>query len=409
MFKILVADSSAYNAGLISQCLDFSEYEIITAESGGNALAQAELFKPDIVILDTDLPDISGFDVCKKIKGNPRTEFSLVLMLISDETRFSGMKAVRAGADDYIEKAFDNAELILKIRSLLRIRGLMNQLHQKYDELEERNAVLDFQLKMSRQIQRSLMPAMSLEFNGLGFTTRYLPAMDIGGDFYDVIRLNDDLCSVVIGDVSGHGISAALLTSAMLMMSRNLATNYYHPEQFLFHLNKEFNKTFQSNSGIYACVFYAVIDTAKRVVRYSNAGQSFPVFVRNKENTAFELEACGVPIGMLAKTEYECHEVSYGRGDTLFFHTDGFSDVYYKDNPKGFSEKLREFLLDVRAEENGDEVLDSALSLFYNNEVAEARRYQQDDVSIILCRMGAVGQKPEQEARGQRPEKARHT
>jgi len=390
MFKILIADPSPYNIELISQCLDSAEYEIITAAGGGNALTQAELFKPDIVIMDTELPDISGFDVCKRLKDNPDTEYILVLMLVPGETRFAGMRAVRAGADDFIEKTFDPSELQLKIRSLLRIRTLVIQLHQKYDELEEKNAVLDFQLKMSRQIQRSLMPAMSLEFNSLRFTTRYLPAMDIGGDFYDIIKLNDDLCAVVLGDVSGHGISAALLTSALLMMSRNLASNYYNPEQFMFHLNKEFNKTFQNNaggSGIYACVFYAVIDISRHVVRYSNAGQAFPVFVRGRAGQAFELEACGVPIGMMPKTIYETHEVPYVHGDMIFMHTDGFSDAYYKDSPADFSEKLRELLLEVRSEENGNEVLDIALGLFYNYDVAEARRYQQDDVSIIMCRM----------------------
>jgi len=385
--KILVVDQTAVS-DLISQCLSNTDSQIFTAESGVNALAKVALFSPDAVIIDVDLPDISGYDVCKRIKRNPETQYVMILIVSALETRESRLRAIEAGADDYIEKNFDSHVLISKINSLLRVKHLSDQLKQKYIEIEEKNRILELQLKMGKQVQRSLIPDVDMTFQGVKLLSHYMPAMDIGGDFYDVIKLTDKSVAVVIGDVSGHGISAALLTAMLHLMIRNIASRYYNPDQFLYFLNNEMCKIFESSaSEVYATVFSAVVDTKERKVYYSNAGHTYPIYLDAQNLTIAELDVSGVPIGLMADSRYEFRSLEYHDDDMIIFYTDGLSDIFYKDSPDEFKKKIGDILLDVFTAENLGDVMEILLNSFYNYNATDAEKLEMDDVSLVLCKM----------------------
>ncbi len=384
--KILIVDSSVQSTDLMSQCLENNNFEIFTSESGFNALGKISLFKPDLIIIDVDLPDVSGFDVCKKVKSNPETEYILVLLTSVLETRDLRIRAVEVGADDYIEKPFDAYILISKCKSLLRIKHLSNQLKLKYNELEENNKMLDFQLKTARQVQRSLIPSIDMNEKSLQIISNYLPALYIGGDFLDVIQLNDSCISIVMGDVSGHGISAALLTAMISVMIKNLVQKYFNPDQLLFYFNQEFCKIFEnSRNEMYACVFYTVIDTKEKKIYYSNAGQALPIYINSAQGKAMELEASGTPIGLIKNSRYEFKSFKYNPGDLILFHTDGLSDTFYKNNPDEFSARIKELLLDSYQWEDNKEIISNILDNFYIQK--EEKSFELDDVSIVLVKM----------------------
>jgi sigma-B regulation protein RsbU (phosphoserine phosphatase) len=389
MDKILIVDPSTQSSDLIRQCLSSTGYEIFTAESGLNALAKVTLFYPDIVLLNAELPDISSYDVCKRIKSNSETEFTLILFISSLDTKDSRVRAIQVGADDYLEKNFDAYLLISKVNSLLRVKHLSDQLKKKFIELEEKNHILDLQLKMGRQVQQALMPDIDVKFKDVRFVSQYMPAMDIGGDFYDVLPLSDNRIAVIMGDISGHGISAALLTAMLIVMIRSLAPKYNNPDQFLFYLNKEMNKIFENSvREMYVCVFYAVIDTDLRRIFYSNAGQAIPVLIRaDSADEAIYLDASGLPIGMMTDANYEVHTQDYDTGDLITFITDGLSDTFYKDNPEEFAQRFKEVLLDAKTLEDPKEIIDMVLNAFYNYNATENEKYEMDDVSLIICKL----------------------
>ncbi len=386
MDKILVVDSSRLNTELISQCLEKDGYLIYSAETGQNALAKVSLFKPDLIILSENLPDISGYDVCKRIKLSRDAGNTMVLFLLDEITREARIRAIHIEADDVMEKSFDSLTLKSKINSLLRAKHLSDQVKQKYLELEEKNKILEFQLKMARQVQRTLIQEIDYSFNGISFNSTYLPALDVGGDFYNLSAINDDWITLVMGDVSGHGVSAALLTTMLNTMFNNLVFTHYSPDSFLYNMNNQFCSIFEkSDSEMFACLFFALIDTKSRKIYYANAGQALPIFVNSKEDRAFELEASGIPIGMMKDTRYEVKVQPYNKGDLLFIHTDGLSDVFYKENPEEFSAKLKASLVDSLKSSN-QEIIDSVVSEFYALNLTEAKKYELDDVSIMVCK-----------------------
>lgn len=387
MDKILVADSNLKNSELISLFLVQKGYQVITANNGYQALAKSQLFNPDLIILDTQFDDMSGFDICRKIKGNPNSKYALVLFLCPFETKDSKIKAFESGADDIMEKSFDAMVLAAKVSSLLRISSLRNELEEKYTELEEKNKMLDFQLKMSQQIQRSIMRDYNIKFNGVRLLTQYLPALDIGGDFYDLITFDDQAVGLCIGDVSGHGISAALLTTMLSTMVKSTADKYFNPDQLLYIINNQFCDIFEgTNTEIYASLFCGIIDTEKRKLYYSNAGQTYPFYLNNKKSEVTELAAAGVPIGMMRDSTYEYKVLEYDKNDLLVFYTDGLSDTFYKDSPDEFQSRMRDLLLDVQPVTDLSAIQQSIVNMFYDLNITTAKKFALDDVSLILCR-----------------------
>ena len=388
MDRILLADNSPVNLELLSACFYDIGYEILTAETGRQAIDKTQLFSPDLVILDIEFTDMSGFDVCKKIKSDPETQYVLVLFFSDLETRESRMRAMESGADDILEKSFDVNVLTARVASLLRIKDLSRQLRTQFNENREKTRIMEYQMKMARQVQQAMVRDTDVTHAGTRFIAKYQPAMDIGGDFYSIIPLNERMTGVYLGDVSGHGISAALLIAMLSMMTKNISLNYKNPDQFLYQLNNQFCEIFENNGiEIYSCMFCLIIDSYKKKLYYSNAGEVLPMYVDVKENTVRELTSSGMPIGLMKNSVYEFKVSEYNPGDLLFFYTDGLSDIFYKNNPDEFVGRMRDLLLDFKSSEALYDILNEVESVFCDLNASEARKLEMDDVSVILCRL----------------------
>ncbi len=388
MDRILVADGNKQTVDLISKMLFNSSYEIYTASSGNIALAKIEMFKPDLIIIDTEFSDISGFDICKKIKSSAETNYIPVLMMIAVETKDILLRCVYSGVDDYISKIFDGTIFIAKIKSLLRVKHLSDHIKTQYKELKEKNEVIEFQLKMARQVQRSIIRKIDMTINGTKILSKYLPALEVGGDFFSVNEIDDNHIGLVIGDVSGHGISAALLTATISMMFDTMASKHSMPNQLLKDMNDQFCRIFKhTGNEMYVCMFYAIVDTANYTITYSNAGQVYPIFVDSEKDDVYELEIGGIPIGLMSESSYEVRKTEYSPGDYLFFHTDGLSDFFYKKEPDKFSDRIKDCLKE-NTNSYGDslsDIIEGVLNEFYDYE--DKNKFEKDDISIILCKL----------------------
>ena len=383
----MVVNSNPQHLETMNQYLTQSGYVVLTADSGTTAIAKAQLFTPDLILLETELIDISGYDVCKRIKKNPQTAEILIALLSNLDTPEQATKALQAGADDFLSKTFDATMLITKIKSILRTKHLADQLKAQYAELQKKERIIDYEMKMARQVQRSLIQEFDHSINDVYFFSKYMPAMDIGGDFYEVIPWDSTHIGVIMGDVSGHGISAALLTSMLAQMAKTFAMKNPSPNELLQKMNADFCSIFSKGiTDIYACVFCALIDAEEQTITYSNAGLSLPYYVDSVNHSAVELSSSGVPIGLLSESHYTNTTIPYSKGDLLFLQTDGLQDIYYKDKPEEYSLKVREILLEFMTSESA-ELTDFILNMFFPFEPSQMEKYAIDDVSLLLCRL----------------------
>lgn len=140
--KILVVDDVAQNVKLLNDLLSRKGYTVLKAFSGPEALVQLEKGQPDLILLDVMMPEMSGYEVCQKVRENPSTTLLPVIMVTALDPRTERVKGIEAGADDFISKPVNMAELLARVRSLLRIKALHEKVRTQAEELAEVIAAL---------------------------------------------------------------------------------------------------------------------------------------------------------------------------------------------------------------------------------------------------------------------------
>src|SRR5215510_14454272 len=153
--KILVVDDTPRNVKLLADLLAIKGYEVVTATSGREALGQVETERPDLVLLDVVMPEMSGYEVCRKIREIPETKMLPVVMVTALDPAEERIKGIEAGADDFLSKPINQAELLARVRSLLRVKALQDEVRRQADELKAWNARLEERVaEQVGQIQR---------------------------------------------------------------------------------------------------------------------------------------------------------------------------------------------------------------------------------------------------------------
>ena len=145
--KILVVDDTPKNVKLLADVLTVKGYSVVTAASGAEALRQVEAEKPDLVLLDVVMPEMSGYEVCRKIRENPATQMLSVVMVTALDPSEERIKGLEAGADDFLTKPINQAELLARIRSLLRIKELYDTVQTQAAELSDWNKTLEHRVE----------------------------------------------------------------------------------------------------------------------------------------------------------------------------------------------------------------------------------------------------------------------
>lgn len=141
--RVLVVDDTPQNVKLLADILGARGFVAITASNGEEALARVAGERPDIVLLDVMMPGLSGYDVCRRIRADPATALLPIVLVTSLDPHEERVKGIEAGADDFLSKPIHQAELLARVRSLLRIKALQDEVRRQADELREWNAMLE--------------------------------------------------------------------------------------------------------------------------------------------------------------------------------------------------------------------------------------------------------------------------
>jgi class 3 adenylate cyclase len=144
--KILVVDDTPRNVKLLADVLTVKGYNVVTAASGREALARIETDPPDLVLLDIVMPEMSGYEVCRDIRGNPATAMLPVVMVTALDPGEERIKGIEAGADDFLTKPINQPELLARVKSLLRVKELYDKVQTQAAELSEWNKTLELRV-----------------------------------------------------------------------------------------------------------------------------------------------------------------------------------------------------------------------------------------------------------------------
>jgi len=194
--KILVVDDSDDIVEILSDLLQAKGYAICTAGSGPEALAQIEGEQPDLVILDVMMPEMTGHEVCKKIRENPATMFLPVVMLTAADANVERIKGIEAGADDFLSKPPNAPELLARVRSLIRIKQLHDTVQAQMTQLSEWNRTLE------TRVQEQVKQLERLE-RLKRFFSPHLAELIVTGGAEDPLKSHRRQISVVFIDLRG--------------------------------------------------------------------------------------------------------------------------------------------------------------------------------------------------------------
>lgn len=244
-------------------------------------------------------------------------------------------------------------------------------------ERQEKEA-LESELRIASQIQEELMPKVLPVVPGYAFHAFQMQCKMVGGDLYDAALLQDGRVLILLADVSGKGMGAALLASNILSAFRMLRGNSdFDVAEATTRVNAQLHGS--SRSGDFATVFLAVLDANNHTLTYVNAGHNSPLLVRN-DGSIEQIEATGMPIGAFDGVSWESQTVTLAAGDRLLVFTDGIPEAIDAAEEFYSDERLEKFAVDHRAEP--PDAFATALIADVSNFVSDAPR--SDDITLML-------------------------
>ena len=253
--RILVVDDTAVNLKLLADLLTARGYEVVSAASGPEALAKIEAEPPDLVLLDVMMPGMSGYEVCRKIRDDAATAMLPVVMVTALDPGQERVKGIEAGADDFLSKPIHQAELLARVRSLLRVKSLWDQLGELNRTLEGRVAEQVSQLERLGRLKRFFSP--------------HLAEAIVAGGTEDPLRSHRREITVVFLDLRGFTAFAETVEPEEVMG----VLREYHAA--MGHLILEHEGTLERFTGDGMMIFFndptPVPDPAQRAVRMALA------------------------------------------------------------------------------------------------------------------------------------------
>ena len=334
--RIVVIDDTEMVRKVLVHHLERLGFATLEAADGQEGLDVIRANKPDLVLCDLRMPNLDGLGVLKILKKES-PELPIIVMsgagLLQD-----AVGALQLGAWDYVEKPVEFPVLEHALNKALEKAALVEDNRRYRAHLERLNRDLEASLRLlaedenaGRQIQVRMLPHNHQRFGDYLFTRDVIPSSFLSGDFIDVFRIDPRHWGFYLADVSGHGVSSALVTVLLrTFVQRHVASSIesgddliLSPARLLMRLNDEMAR---DNLDKHLTIFYGVIDQQEDTLLYANAGH-FPWPVLCDGSAVTVLEQPGVPVGMLPRTRYQQHRVALAPCMSLSVFSDGVLEV----------------------------------------------------------------------------------
>ena len=314
---ILVVDDSTVNVQVLTRILDGTGHRILVATNGKTAVDIAQRTHPDLILLDVMMPDMDGFEVCRKIKGTDTTRDIVVIFLSALGEVADKVAGLQLGAVDYITKPIQAEEVLARVSNHLAVQRLERELRKSRDALDQ-------ELASAAEMQRLILPDPLPRGHGVTFAAHYETSRHVGGDYYDVVRISDEEFGVLIVDVSGHGAPSAIIMAMIRSVFHSFTGAKASPVDVLHFINRHFR--FIWGSPILATALYTVVNTRTSRMRMACCGHLPPLLLR--AGVARKLEGTGTfPLLLMDLQSIPCDEFEFEIGDRVLFYTDGVTEA----------------------------------------------------------------------------------
>ena len=331
---ILVVDDDLDILELLKMNLEPEGYDIRTASNGKQAVESASESPPDLILLDVMMPHKDGYQVIEELKNIEETKTVPVILLTARGQTEDKVQGLDAGADDYITKPFDLREVSARVKAVLGrtqpikyINPLMRAMGSGFNEAGVQQ--LAGHLQAAADIQKKLLPEQAPSLQGFDIGILLQSSMSVSGDFYDFIPLSETRIGMVLGDVKGNGIPAALLMVMIRTALRLLCREEEDPATILKRINDLVVR--DTEATLFATMIYGVMDTVTSTFTYSNGGHCYPLH-RKSTGVIDVLKTGNMLVGAFEEATFTTGTCFLAPSDIVVFYTDGITETEARDN-----------------------------------------------------------------------------
>jgi len=378
---VLVVDDEAPIRDILSFYLKRAGYQVLTAAHGLEALDEMGRSRPDLIISDLRMPEMPGDELCKRVKSDPATRDIYFIILSALDGTASRIGGLSLGADDMIPKPFHAQEVLAKVDSTFRLIEMQKEIKRQNKELTTFQQRVQEEMELAAALQMGLLPKLPGEAPGSTYTHRYLPAAGIGGDIYAILPLPDGCTAMMIADVSGHGVTAALISAMVKTSFENQVRLGGEPLAWAHGMNEDLCRSTLAEQ--FATAWLGRLDPVANRIRYVVAGHCAPLRIVGGTKGGLQrsevLRGKGFMLGLDEQLPFLEHEAEFLPGDRLVLYTDGLVEVEREDRTMLEEAGLRRICaeLPVGAEEAAESVITQARA--YNNPAPFV-----DDVTLVI-------------------------
>jgi CheY-like chemotaxis protein len=381
---VLLVDDEPANIQIVNSILK-DIYKTRIATSGVKALELAnQVPAPDLILLDVMMPAMDGYEVCCRLKSADHTRDIPVIFLtgqteIDDET-----KGFAVGAVDYIHKPFSPAVVQARVHTHLVLRGIREQLAMQLQTIQG-------EMDTARQIQLSILPREIPAIKGLDMAARYIPMTSVAGDFYDFLPIDERRMGILVADVSGHGMPAALIASMLKIALDGQTACATDPARVLAGLNHALCGKFK---GHFVTAAYVVVDTEKQSLLYAGAGHP-PLVIMDAARQARHFTENGLFLGCFPQATYTAVEIPFKPGDWGVLYTDGILEMTDPSDEQFGLDRFKQLLQNNHALSAG-QFVDALLDELSRWSCPASGREPEDDITLLAFHFEDLARLPGQ-------------
>ena len=378
-YKILVVDDEPDLEPLILQRMRRNirsgRYAFVFAHNGVEALEVLQRDTDiDMVVSDINMPQMDGLTLLEQI---PKVDPNIRSVIVSAYGDMRNIRtAMNRGAFDFVTKPLDFEDLQITIERTLTHMAEWKEALQSRDKL----VAIQNELDVASKIQQSILPTSFPEGSGYEVYGNMLPARNVGGDFFDVVLLENDTLGLAVADVSDKGVPAALFMMSSRTLLKGSAIGHSAPGDVLSEVNDLLNE--DNETFMFVTVVYAVFDPASGDLTYANGGHNNPLLVHTDGSSEELPMTGGIALGVMPELEYRQNSMTLAPGDTLVLYTDGVSEAMNSHGEEFGVERLQQIFSDrpPSSAREANEAILQAVSAFAGGTP------QSDDVTCLVLR-----------------------
>ena len=344
-YKILVVDDEPDLEPLMLQRMRRDirkgQYEFVFAHDGNEALECLSIHEDvDMILSDINMPGMDGLTLLEQI---PKIDPEIRAVMVS---AYGDMKNIRTamnrGAFDFVTKPIDFEDLRVTIDRTLRHMAEWREALATRDKL----VAIQNELGVAQKIQQSVLPTEFPTSDAYEIDGRMEPAREVGGDFYDVLRLDNGKVGLSVADVSDKGVPAALFMMSTLTLLKGSAIGLGDPGAVLTEVNSLLEE--ENEAAMFVTLFYAVFNPANGLFIYSNGGHNPPVIIHADGSSTILPSTNGIALGVAPGYNYDEAAATLAQGETIILYTDGVTEAMNAQGEEFGLDRLRQVLTQSR-------------------------------------------------------------